>query len=170
MTITSPIDFADYYAGLRKRTMRIAELLPEDRIEERIPANAFSAGDLLRHLALIERNLYVETIRGGQGAYFGCGPEFASGKANILAFVSRLHEESLEIIRALPVERLNEKCMTLAGTPITVWKWMRAATEHEIHHRGQLYVYLAQFGVKAPPLFGLSAEEVEARSRAAYKS
>ena len=33
--------------------------------------------------------------------------------------------------------------------------------EHEIHHRGQLYMYLSLLDVKTPPIFGLTSEEVQ---------
>jgi uncharacterized damage-inducible protein DinB len=36
--------------------------------------------------------------------------------------------------------------------------------EHEIHHRGQLYMYLGMLGLSAPPLYGLTEEDVKARS------
>jgi uncharacterized damage-inducible protein DinB len=36
--------------------------------------------------------------------------------------------------------------------------------EHEVHHRGQIYVMLGMLGVSTPPLFGLTSEEVRARS------
>jgi uncharacterized damage-inducible protein DinB len=36
--------------------------------------------------------------------------------------------------------------------------------EHEIHHRGQIYLHLAQLGVPTPPLYGLTSEEVLVRS------
>jgi uncharacterized damage-inducible protein DinB len=49
-------------------------------------------------------------------------------------------------------------------TDITVWKWLRSMTEHEIHHRGQIYLYLGILGVPTPPLYGLTSEEVRARS------
>jgi hypothetical protein len=39
-------------------------------------------------------------------------------------------------------------------------RWMFAETL-EIHHRGQLYLYLNMIGVATPPMFGLSAEEVQ---------
>ena len=40
---------------------------------------------------------------------------------------------------------------------------MRLMVEHEIHHRGQIYLYLNLRGVETPPLYGLTAEEVEGR-------
>ncbi len=35
--------------------------------------------------------------------------------------------------------------------------------EHEIHHRGQLYMYLGMLGVETPPIYGLTSEEVAER-------
>jgi len=36
--------------------------------------------------------------------------------------------------------------------------------EHEVHHRSQIYVYLGMLGVKTPPIYGLTSEEVRERS------
>jgi uncharacterized damage-inducible protein DinB len=36
--------------------------------------------------------------------------------------------------------------------------------EHEVHHRGQIYLMLNMLEVPTPPLFGLTSEEVRARS------
>ena len=62
------------------------------------------------------------------------------------------------------VEVSGLKATTPAGTPITTWKWLRAMLEHEAHHRGQLYLLLGLRGVKTPPIYGLTEEEVAARS------
>jgi uncharacterized damage-inducible protein DinB len=36
--------------------------------------------------------------------------------------------------------------------------------EHEVHHRGQIYLMLRMIRVATPPLYGLTSEEVRARS------
>jgi uncharacterized damage-inducible protein DinB len=36
--------------------------------------------------------------------------------------------------------------------------------EHQVHHRGQIYLMLNMLEVATPPLFGLTSEEVRARS------
>lgn len=40
----------------------------------------------------------------------------------------------------------------------------RVVVEHEVHHRGQLYLMLRLLGVETPPLYGLTSEEVRERS------
>jgi uncharacterized damage-inducible protein DinB len=64
----------------------------------------------------------------------------------------------------LSPDDLQKKCATPGGTSITVWKWLRAMVEHEIHHRAQIYTYLGMLGIPTPPIYGLTSEEVKARS------
>jgi len=70
----------------------------------------------------------------------------------------------MEIFSWLTPEDLQRKCVTPGGTSITVWKWLRSMTEHEIHHRGQIYLYLSMLEIPTPPLYGLTSEEVRERS------
>jgi len=105
-------------------------------------------------------------VQGRPSRYPGHGRELADGYDAVLAYYDRLHEESRAIFAGLSAEALAGKCTTPAGTPITTWKWLRAMVEHEAHHRGQLYLMLALRGVPTPPIYGLTSEEVRARSDA----
>jgi uncharacterized damage-inducible protein DinB len=71
----------------------------------------------------------------------------------------------MEIFTRLTADDLNQKCLTPGGVSITVWKWLRAMVEHEIHHRAQIYTYLGLLGIAAPPIYGLTSEEVRERSK-----
>ena len=164
MQITSISSFLDYWSGVRARTRRVAACIPPDRIEWRARPGRFSLGDLVRHLATIERYMYAETVLGRPSRYAGCGPELASGLDQVLAFYDSLGSESRELFATLKDEELTRKCLTPAGTPITTWKWLRAMVEHEAHHRGQIYLMLGLLEIPTPPLYGLTAEEVQARS------
>ena len=84
-----------------------------------------------------------------------------------MAFMERLHTESMEIFAEFSDEDLQQKCKTPDGAEITKWKWLRLMVEHEIHHRGQIYLYLALLGVPTPPLYRLTSEQVRERSSAA---
>jgi uncharacterized damage-inducible protein DinB len=66
--------------------------------------------------------------------------------------MDRLHSESMDIFARLTDEDLQRKCQTPDHAPITTWKWLRLMVEHEIHHRGQMYLYLAMLGVKTRTL------------------
>jgi uncharacterized damage-inducible protein DinB len=156
--------FLDHLASVHARTRRVAVLVPPADIEWAPAPGRMTFGEIVRHLAGIERWMYAETVSGRPSRFPGHGRELADGLEAVIAYYDRLHAESLEIFRALPEGRMAEKCTTPAGTPITVWKWLRLLVEHEAHHRGQLYLMLGMRGVAVPQLYGMTAEEVRARS------
>ena len=73
-----------------------------------------------------------------------------------------MHAESMAKFRELTPEALFAKCPTPGGTRMTTWKWLRMMTEHEIHHRGQIYTLLGMLEVATPPLYGMTAVQVQA--------
>ncbi len=164
MEIRSIPTFLDYWGNIRQRTRRVAECIPPDRLEWTHAPGKFTLGDLVRHLATIERFMYAETVAGRPSRYPGCGRELADGPEAVLVLLDRLGAESRAIFGALTDRDLEGKCVTPAGTPITTWKWLRAMVEHEAHHRGQIYLMLGMLGVRTPPLFGLTSEDVRSRS------
>jgi uncharacterized damage-inducible protein DinB len=164
MEIRSVQQFLDYWDGFRARTRRVVICIPPERIEWTFRAGTFTLGDLVRHLAAIERYMFAETVAGRPSRYAGCGRDLADGYDAVLAYLDRLDVETRAIVGGLSDEDLERKCQTPAGTPITTWKWLRSMCEHEAHHRGQIYLMLNMLEVATPPLYGLTSEEVRARS------
>lgn len=164
MEIRSVAQFLEYWDGLRGRTRRVVACIPPDKLEWTHRSGAFTLGDLVRHLATIERYMYAETVAGRRSRYAGCGRELADGYDAVVVFFERLHTESVEILGQLSDQDLTRKCRTPADALITTWKWLRAMCEHEAHHRGQIYLMLNLLEVPTPPLYGLTSEEVRARS------
>lgn len=164
MEIQTIEPFLDYYSKVRARTHRVVMLIPEDKLEWSYRPGKFTLGDLVRHIAAIERYLYAETVFDRPSIYAGCGPELATGKTAVLDYLDTTHRESMHLFAQLTPENLQAKIKTPAGHPITCWKWLRLLPEHEMHHRGQIYLLLNQIGIETPQLYGLSAEEVEALS------
>jgi uncharacterized damage-inducible protein DinB len=156
--------FATYFEGIRGRTLRVAACIPRDRLEWAPRAGAFSFGDLLRHLGAIERHMFAENAQGRPSRYPGHGRELADGYDEVMEFLARMHAESMAVFRALTAADLERRCETPAGIAMTTWKWLRAMVEHEVHHRGQIYLMLGMLGVVTPPIYGLTSEEVKARS------
>jgi len=155
--------FLHYFGNVRARTMRVARCIPAGKIDWTYAAGKFTLGDLLRHLAVTERYMWAENVLGKPARYTRHDKELADGLENVLAFMERLHAESMEIFGKLTPGDLQKKCNTPDGAPITVWKWLRLMTEHEVHHRGQIYLYLSMLDVPTPPLYGLTSEQVRAR-------
>jgi uncharacterized damage-inducible protein DinB len=164
MEIQTIQPFLQYFGNVRERTMRVARCIPPDKLDWTYALGKFTLGDLLRHIAVVERYMWAESVQGQPSRYTSHGKELADGLENVLAFMERLHHESLEIFSKLTDADLQTKCKTPGGADITKWKWLRLMVEHEIHHRGQIYLYLAMLGAPTPPLYGLTSEQVRAKA------
>ena len=159
MEIRTIEPFLLYFKNVRERTMRVGRCIPSEKIDWTYAPGKFTLGDLLRHIVVTERYLWAETVQGRESRYKQHGKELADGLQDVLAFMERLHSESIEIFSKLSDADLQRKCATPGGQ-ITTWKWLRLMTEHEIHHRGQVYLYLGMLGIATPPLYGLTSEQI----------
>ena len=148
-------EFLHYFEQVRLRTMNLARCIPEDWVEWSGRDDAFTLGGLARHIAAVERLVFAEGACGRPSLYVGCGRDLAEGRAAVLAYMERMHAEAMGIFGALTEEQWNGKARAPEGQAVTVWKYLRAMIEHEVHHRGQMYVYLGILGVKVPSLFGI---------------
>jgi uncharacterized damage-inducible protein DinB len=154
--------FLDYFDKVHERTMRVVRCIPPDKVDWSYRDGKFTLGDIARHIALANRLIFADPLAGKPCRYAGCARELAPTHEDILALMRRLHAESRDIISK--VNDLNEKCRTPDGAAMSKWKWMRAMVEHEAHHRGQIYIYLAMLGVPTAPLYGLTSEQVIEKS------
>jgi len=164
MEITRIAPFLDYFDRIHDRTRRLIDCVRDEDLEWRAAPGRFTAGELIRHLAGIERYMYAETVHGRPMRYPGHDRSLADGLDATKDYYDRLHGESRSLFAELTDARLAEKCLTPSGVPITVGKWLRAMVEHEAHHRGQIYFILGMRGIQTPPIFGLTVEQLSALS------
>ena len=73
MEINTIDGFLYYFDKVRKRTMRIIEFVPADKVEWTYKEGKFTIGDLMRHIATIERYMYAENAQFKLSRYPGCG-------------------------------------------------------------------------------------------------
>jgi uncharacterized damage-inducible protein DinB len=157
-------EFAGYFDRIRDRTMRVVACIPPERVDWSYAPGKFTLGDLMRHLASIERWMFAENAQLRPSRYPGHGRELADGYDAIVAYMRAMHAESMAIFRSLTDEAFASRCVTPGGAELRVGKWLRNMVEHETHHRGQIYLYLSMLDVPTPPLYGLTEEEVVRRS------
>jgi uncharacterized damage-inducible protein DinB len=65
----------------------------------------------------------------------------------------RSHQQLVEQVAALTPEQLTET-VNFFGREVPRKTLLWGITEHEIHHRGQLFVYLRLLGIEPPSVYG----------------
>lgn len=160
MEINNIDKFLNYWSKIKLRTRRIINVIPIEHCDWSYKNGKFTCADIVRHIANIERYLFVENIISGQNKYIGCDFSTQFGYENFIEMFDKLHQESYDFISKLDNEKLNIKIYTPNNHLISVSNWLRAMIEHEIHHRAQLYIYLNMMEIQTHPIFEFTSEEV----------
>ena len=79
MEITSAKTFLDYYEKISRRTLLVIKCIPPDKIEWSYKEGKFTFGDLIRHLAALERYMFAENFQFKPSRYPGHDRELAGG-------------------------------------------------------------------------------------------
>ena len=95
-------EFLDHFDRVRQRTRRVADCIPAEHVEWTYKTGAFTLGDLVRHLAVTERYIWAETVHNRPVAYVTHGRELADGRDAVLAFLDRMHAESMALFSRAP--------------------------------------------------------------------
>jgi uncharacterized damage-inducible protein DinB len=162
--VTPKQQFLDVYEAEHARTMRVLRAYPADKAELR-PHERLKTARELAFVFAIECGLGVrvfnnELASGGPSGQMPKAPESWDG---VLAAIEQGHEQFADLIRATPDEKLNEpvKFFTAPKTigDVRRMDFLWFLLHDEIHHRGQLSIYLRVAGGKVPSIYGPSADE-----------
>ncbi len=160
MEIQSTAAFLDYYEKQREATKRVIAVIPPDQLDWTYAPGKFTIGDLVRHIAGIERFVFAEVALGNPPCYTGCGKNLADGYDGVVAWFDELHRQSIARFQLLTDADMGRTIRSLDGRDVQRGHFLRAMFVHEIHHRGALCIYLNMIGVTTPPIIGLMEAQV----------
>ncbi len=167
--------FLKHFRHQREWTRAIIAAVPEERFDWSPADNAFSCGDLVRHLMQAEifwTRLLVKAASGESMDPFGLegsaeermqrfrasnlhssrDAKYGASFATCLERWSEIQARTEEELSKIPDEALYtvelEHPLTTLKAPL--WQMLLVMIEHEAHHRGQLTAYLKMLGVEQP--------------------
>ena len=136
---------------IHKQTLRLIKVTPDDRYDWKPTDSAMTLGELVNHLYQADLG-FAEAL--ATGAYPSDTPSYTN-TAELVAAYGASHAAGVEKVKAIPPAAWEEMIAPF-GPKSTMPRFalLTIALEHEIHHRGQLYVYLRMLGCEVPSLFG----------------
>ena len=163
--IQSTVDFIKYFEGIRRRTMNYIRVIPADRLAWSPKPGEFTCADIIRHIITAEK-MFVRVVIEGNWKYEGHEAHDEQSLDEMIALLETIHVEEMEKLGQFPDQDLSEPRYGPKGEgrPLKAWRWLMAMSEHEIHHRSQLAVYLSMLDVQPPHIFGLGVEDLIALS------
>ena len=139
---------------IHEQTVNVVKGSPTESWGWKTCDSAMSLGELANHFYLAEVGL-IDALKTGKFAS-GERPEPKTNAADLVVAFNEAHVALNAAIASLTAEQLAEEIAPFGekyGT-MTRKALLHSMHEHEIHHRGQLYVYLRMLDVPVPPLFG----------------
>lgn len=149
-------------------TRRVLERVPEDRFGWKPHEKSFSLGNLASHIATLP-SLAVQALETDSFDFAPPGGEpfkmpVAKTRRELLEMFDQNVSAARAALAAASDEHLANTWTLLAGGQ-TIFTLPRTGVlrsiliNHEIHHRGQLSVYLRLNDVPVPSIYGPSADE-----------
>lgn len=137
-------------------TMRVLKAYPEDKLDMKPAEKSRSARELIGTLVREEfvcRGAVLGDIR-QSGAPQGL-PDSLAGMLEVLG---RTHHEVQELIARAGDEDIS-RVVDFYGHRLRVLDVLWLELHDQIHHRGQLSVYLRLVGARVPSIYGPTADE-----------
>jgi uncharacterized damage-inducible protein DinB len=159
--ITTVREFAEYFDGVRRRTVGFFRTIPAAMIDWAPKDGEYTCGDIIRHVAASE-SMFSGVVADGAWRYDGHGRELGASLEQALALLDARHRAAAAALARAGDATLGQLRPALEpdGRPIRGWRVLMAMCEHEVHHRSQLASYLTLMGIDAPDIFGLGVEDV----------
>ena len=148
-------------------TCQVLAAVKDDTRDYKPDPKSRTAWELATHLATADV-WFMESIANGA---FVWNPEAAKAEVSRFANVNAVVEfykatvpGKFAALRALPPEKMTEVLDFFGFLKMPRAQFIAFASNHSIHHRGQLAAYLRAMGSKVPNIYGPSADaEVAAR-------
>ena len=85
-------------------------------------------------------------------------PDHIKSASDVLAFYNEAHPAALAKLRAMDGEAASKVLDFMGMMKFPAAVFLNLASNHAIHHRGQLSVYLRPMGAKVPSIYGPSGD------------
>lgn len=149
--VITSAELLKHWQGHRTLTRRVIEAFPEKEFFE------FSIGGMRTPAALTQELLAIgapglKEIVGGPTEKLNEHIEHGNKKESLLKIWDESTDQINEYWSKMANERFHEEILTFGQYPGSVWSSLFYFIDNEIHHRGQMYVYLRALGIE-PPAF-----------------
>lgn len=155
---------ATVWEGEFPATCKVLAAVKNGNRDYRPDAKSRTAWELATHLVTADIWFMDSIINGAfewnQDAVTKLESSFQSVD-DLVAFYQKTFPERLKALRALPGDRLGTAIDCFGNFNWPAVQYIGFASNHSVHHRGQLAAYLRPMGSRVPNIYGPSADDKE---------
>ena len=154
--------FATLMEGEAATTAKVLAAVPDAKRDYKPDEKSRTAWQLATHLATGDV-WFLQSILDGKFAMDPAEADKAekqfSTVGEVVSYYNREVPSRIKALRELPAEKLTQVVDFFGMMQQPNAAYLGIATNHGIHHRGQLAAYLRAMGSKVPSIYGGSADE-----------
>jgi uncharacterized damage-inducible protein DinB len=148
-------------------TLKMLRAIPPGKDDYRPAENSMTTLDLAWHLT-IARLGFLRSIAAGE--FQMQPPPKPSTVEEVIQFGEEKFREGVAAVKQLSPEQLVKIIDFRGMVQMPAVAFLQMALVHEVHHRGQLSVYLRPMGAKVPSIYGESFDDKQARMATAAQN
>jgi uncharacterized damage-inducible protein DinB len=153
------------WQGESAATTKVLAAVKDDNRDYKPDPKSRTAWELATHLATADM-WFIDSIVNGAFVWDQDGAKQAESRFSDARSVADFYNTTLPAklaqLKALPGDKLTEPLDFFGMMKMPRVQFIAMASNHSIHHRGQLAAYLRPMGSKVPDIYGPSADAEKA--------
>jgi uncharacterized damage-inducible protein DinB len=144
-------DLKEHLERYRAVTLQVLDVVNEEDLSWRPTRDQYSLGQQLLHIAQTE-DLYVAGLFEGDWNRDRAGfPQPMPTLVELREFFADVRGRTLGALERIGARDLG-RAVPIPDSPVegSLRSWLWFVLEHELHHKGQIWLYLRQMGYTAP--------------------
>ncbi|GLB59452.1 DinB family protein [Cytobacillus sp. NCCP-133] len=144
--------FLNYFLSHRSVTNDLISKIERKNFDYKPTETSMPVGKLVTHM-LTSFYMFAKTVKDGNAAVFGEKAEYIP--QNLSEAAAIYTDKTKELISFLTNEELENRIdmIRIFGMELTGSQLLQIAMDHEIHHKGNLFVYVREMGHTDLPMF-----------------
>ena len=142
----------NHFLSHRTVTNALVEKIEKSNYEFKPTETSMSAQKLVTHI-YTSYYKFIKTVKEGNGSPFL--EKFEDNELSLSQIGEDFTEKTKELLASLTPEELDREIdmSKIFGMNVTGHQMVQMAIEHEIHHKGNLFVYVREMGHTDLPLY-----------------
>lgn len=134
------------WQSMRQLTLDLLGAIPEEKLGFAVGKNMGNLGKQFRHIGDVQL-CYSEAVKTGKISFSSYKRDYSieNSKEKLRGFLQEVDQEMLKL-----VEKNQEAKIDWFGEEWNLKQHIKALTEHEILHHGELVVYIRTLGLNFP--------------------
>ena len=154
--------FLEAYEREHATTMKVLRAYPADKADLRPHPKCKTAKELA-WVFVLERGLGTTILNDGMSTMTGKAPEAPEKWEDVLTALEKSHREFADLVKTFNDVQMTQPVTFFVAPktpgPIKRLDFAWFLLHDQIHHRGQMSIYLRMADAKVPSIYGPSADE-----------